>query len=143
MPSVTAEAMLQTGNIDVARVRHHLRRVEPSRVRVSVAPSWFRLLWPKGIAAMCMAWGVYVTPEIMDRYERRDRVESIGTLIAHELVHLEQWRRLGPIRHTIRYLGDYFVGRLRRLRHWEAYRAIGLEREARYVAAVITAESRR
>ncbi len=108
-----------------------------------MAPAWFRLFWPKGIVAVCMAWAVYVQPEIMDRYVRRDRVDSIGTLIAHELVHLEQWRRLGPIRHSIRYLGDYFVGRLRRLRHWEAYRAIGLEREARYVAAVITAESRR
>lgn len=134
--------MLEAGNIDVTRLRTHLPRVDPARVRVYVAPWWFRLFWAKGIAAMCMAWGVYVQPEIMDRFEQRDRLDAIGTLIAHELVHLEQWRRLGPIRHTIRYLGDYVVGRLRRLPHWEAYRAIGLEREARYVAAVITAESR-
>jgi hypothetical protein len=143
MASVTAEAMLEVGNIDVVRVRHHLRRVDPARVRVVVAPSWLRFFWPKRISAVCMAWAVYVQPEIMARFERRDRVDSIGTLIAHELVHLEQWRRLGPIRHTVRYVGDYLVGRFRRLRHWEAYRAIGLEREARHVAAVITAESRR
>lgn len=143
MGSVAATEMLVRGGIDPALLRHHLRRVDPDRTTVRVAPAWFRMLWAKGIVAVCMPWSIYVHPEIMERFERGDRVDSIATLMAHELTHLEQYRRLGLIRHTIRYVGDYLLGRRRGLRHWDAYRAIGLEREARHVAAVITVGSHR
>lgn len=143
MKWLTTEEMLVAGGIDVARVRHHLRRVDPSKARVRVAPGWFRGFWAKGVSAVCLPWSIYVRPEIGQRYVRSEGLEAIGTLIAHELTHLEQYRRLGAIRHSVRYLGDYVLGRLRRLGHWDAYRAIGLEREARYVAALITRESRR
>ena len=142
MDAVAATEMLTAGGIDPARVRHHLRRVDPDRAKVRVAPAWFRRFWGKGIAAVCMPWSIYVQPDIMRRYREGDRVDTIATLIAHELTHLEQYRRLGPVRHGIRYAADYLMGRRRGLRHWDAYRAIGLEREARYVAAVITVESR-
>ncbi len=141
MKPVPATDMLIAGGIDPARVHHHLRRVDPDRAMVRVAPAWFRRFWGKGIAALCMPWSIYVQPDIMERYWTGDRVNTIATLIAHELTHLEQYRRLGPIRHAVRYSADYLLGRRRGLRHWDAYRAIGLEREARYVAAVITVES--
>ncbi|MGQ0803644.1 MAG: hypothetical protein ACT4PI_07265 [Actinomycetota bacterium] len=52
-------------------------------------------------------------------------------LVGHELVHVRQWRELGPIRFLRRYLGPYFRGRLHGLRHQDAYAAIPLEQEAR------------
>jgi hypothetical protein len=55
-------------------------------------------------------------------------------LIAHELVHVRQWRELGAARFLARYLGAYARGRWRRLGHKAAYEAIPLEVEARAVA---------
>jgi Domain of unknown function (DUF4157) len=52
-------------------------------------------------------------------------------LIAHELVHVRQWRELGAARFLVRYLGAYTRGRWRRLGHRDAYEAIPLEVEAR------------
>ena len=57
--------------------------------------------------------------------------EHAPDLVGHELVHVRQWRELGVARFLWRYLGAYFRGRLRGLRHAEAYAAIPLEREAR------------
>lgn len=141
MQSLTAAEMLVAGGLDVDRVRYHLRRVDPSSTNIQIAPSWFRRFWAKGIAAVCMPWAIYVHPEIMDRYTAGEGRNRIATLIAHELTHLEQYRRLGATRHSVRYVSDYLVGRRRGLGHWAAYRAIGLEREARHVAAVVTAEA--
>jgi hypothetical protein len=141
MDVITAAEMLHAGGMDVDRVRHHLARVDPAKAKVRVAPGWFMSFWARGVVGVCMPWAIYVRPEVMQRYRNGDGLVSIATLIAHELTHLEQYRRLGPIRHGIRYAADYIIGRFRRLGHWDAYRAIGLEREARYVAALITAES--
>jgi Domain of unknown function (DUF4157) len=55
-------------------------------------------------------------------------------LIAHELVHVRQWRELGTARFLVRYLGAYARGRWRGLGHKAAYEAIPLEAEARAVA---------
>lgn len=129
------------GGVDPRVVRRHLRRVEPELARVRVAPGWFRRLWAKGVVAVCMPWAVYVRPDVMARHERGDDPEAIARLIVHELAHLEQYRRLGGVRHVVRYLSDYVVGRRRGLSHWDAYRAIGLEREARYLADMITTEA--
>lgn len=51
-------------------------------------------------------------------------------LLRHELVHVEQWARLGWWRFLRQYLGAYASGRRRGLSHRSAYRAIPLEREA-------------
>jgi Domain of unknown function (DUF4157) len=56
-------------------------------------------------------------------------------LIAHELVHVRQWRELGAVRFLLRYLGAYARGRLRGLGHQGAYEAIPLEAEARRAVA--------
>jgi hypothetical protein len=55
-------------------------------------------------------------------------------LIAHELVHVRQWRELGAVRFLARYLGAYARGRRRGLGHRAAYEAIPLEAEARLVS---------
>ena len=54
-----------------------------------------------------------------------------GELMAHELVHVQQWARLGVAGFLLQYLGAY-VRNLARLRaHRPAYLAIPLEVEAR------------
>ncbi len=55
-------------------------------------------------------------------------------LIAHELVHVRQWRELGAVRFLARYLGAYARARRRGLDHRDAYEAIPLEAEARALA---------
>lgn len=57
-----------------------------------------------------------------------------ANLIAHELVHVRQWRELGAVRFLVRSLGAYARGRWRGLGHRAAYEAIPLEAEARLVA---------
>lgn len=52
-------------------------------------------------------------------------------LLAHELVHVRQFRQMGVIRFSYRYLRDYLSNRVAGDSHYEAYRNIGLEIEAR------------
>lgn len=64
---------------------------------------------------------------------RRGR-EQDEALLAHELVHLRQWRELGGFAFLREYLGAYWRGRRRGLRHRDAYLAIPFEAEARRLA---------
>lgn len=100
-----------------AQVRYaHVDAIDTARVRVVVV----RWLQP-GIAAMTLGRFVLV---------RRGNEHRVG-LIAHELVHVEQWRELGILKFLRRYLVDYLHGRRAGLDHWAAYRAISFEEEAR------------
>ena len=49
-------------------------------------------------------------------------------------VSLRQWRRHGIVGFALRYTGDYLRNRLRGYGHWGAYRRIGFEIEADWVA---------
>ncbi|HEY2332490.1 MAG TPA: DUF4157 domain-containing protein [Acidimicrobiales bacterium] len=51
-------------------------------------------------------------------------------LLRHELVHVDQWRRLGFLRFSVQYLGSYLQSRLAGASHHDAYRRIPLEIEA-------------
>lgn len=51
-------------------------------------------------------------------------------LIAHELTHVEQYRRLWAAPFLGRYVGEYLRGRLDGLGHRAAYLSISFEREA-------------
>lgn len=64
---------------------------------------------------------------------RRDHAGD-DPLLAHELVHVRQWRELGAVRFLWRYLGAYVRGRAAGLGHAAAYREIPLEVEARELA---------
>jgi len=99
-----------------------VRRDDLERTRVVVVP----FLTP-GVSGMTL--GRYVLL-------RRDRTADVG-LLAHELVHVQQWREMGALRFLGRYLGDYLRGRLRGLGHWDAYRAISLEADARAATSAL------
>jgi hypothetical protein len=57
-----------------------------------------------------------------------------AVLLAHEAVHVRQWRSLGVAGFLRRYLGAYVRWRLRGYPHWGAYRRIPLEVEAAWEA---------
>ncbi|MCP3994563.1 MAG: hypothetical protein GY722_05790 [bacterium] len=132
-----ADDILRASGIDPESLRDLMPRVDPASVLVKVASPTARRFWAKGIAAVALPTGVFVQPTIMDRFRSGAEPERSGTLIVHELMHIEQWRRLGGLAHVTQYLGDYLRGRYRRLGHWEAYRSIRLEVEAREVAASV------
>ena len=51
-------------------------------------------------------------------------------LLAHELVHVEQYAKLGLVRFWVQYLSSYLGSRIQGYDHWSAYRRIPLEVEA-------------
>jgi hypothetical protein len=105
-----------------AREREHFTHVplrDVARARVVTVP----VLTP-GVAAMTLGPWILV---------RRGHQHD-DDLIAHELVHVRQWREHGAARFLARYLGAYARGRWRGLGHKAAYEEIPLEVEARAVA---------
>lgn len=101
---------------DAKALYTHVAARDLERARVVVV----RVLTP-GVAAMTLDRWILV---------RRGH-ELDADLLAHELVHVEQWRELGPVRFLWRYLGEYVRARLAGQRHWQAYAAISFEAEAR------------
>ena len=130
-----AEALAASG-IDRGLVAEELPRVDPSRVPVWAAARLFRAVWARGITAVAMPWGIYLHPDRI-----AEPLDSLGPLIVHELTHIDQWRRLGPIGWARAYLGDYVRSRRAGSAHQEAYRTIGLEVEAREVARRVSVAS--
>ncbi|MGH9245117.1 MAG: hypothetical protein ACRD29_12525 [Acidimicrobiales bacterium] len=59
----------------------------------------------------------------------------------HELEHVRQWRRHGPVGFLVRYLGAYARWRLRGYPHNGAYRRIPFEIEAEWIARRETSTS--
>ncbi len=94
----------------------HVDPVDVARAKIVVVP-W---LTP-GVLAMTLGRYVLV---------RRGNETNVE-LIAHELVHVQQWREQGRFGFLRAYLGDYVRGRRSGLGHWDAYRAIRVERIAR------------
>jgi hypothetical protein len=96
----------------------HVDPVDGRRARIVVVP-W---LTP-GVLAITL-----------DRYVlvRRGHETNVE-LIAHELVHVQQWRQQGRFGFLRAYLGDYVRGRRSGLGHWDAYRGIRAEAQARLV----------
>ncbi len=121
---------LTKADLDLERLTVALPTIDPSTVPVHAASRRFRLFWAKGISAVAMPWGVYVHPDRL-----KQPAADVGRLMVHELAHIDQWRRLGAIAWFRSYVGDYMRGRRKGLGHHGAYRAVGLEREARDVAA--------
>jgi len=66
----------------------------------------------------------------------RGRSATNERLLRHEVVHVEQWRRLGVGGFLWRYVGSYLGWRLRGRPHWAAYRRIPLEVEAEWRSRV-------
>jgi hypothetical protein len=66
---------------------------------------------------------------------RDDERSGRRLLLAHELVHVEQYAELGTARFLWRYVREYLVNLCRLRSHREAYQAISFEAEARDIAA--------
>jgi len=60
---------------------------------------------------------------------------AAAELLAHELVHVGQYRRLGAAAFLGHYVGEYLRGRLAGASHTDAYRAISFEQEAEAAAS--------
>ncbi len=60
-------------------------------------------------------------------------------LLAHEMVHVRQWRERGLVGFLVAYVGEYLGSRRRGMGHWDAYREISLEVEARTLSAGLDA----
>lgn len=140
MTAVPVSEILNAAGIPPSALRDVLPDVDPTTVTVRVAPRWFRAIWAKGIVAVALPFGVFVQPAILERHQSGGDTRRLGRLMVHELTHIQQWRSLGAFRHTTQYTADYLKGRWRRLGHWEAYRAIRLEVEARQVADAVAVD---
>ncbi|MDJ0925242.1 MAG: hypothetical protein QNJ77_11825 [Acidimicrobiia bacterium] len=136
-PSAPAVDILLASGVDPTDLNELMPHVDPARVRVRVASPLFRRFWAKGIVAVALPNGVFVDPQVMDRFRSGAEPERSARLIVHELMHIEQWRRLGLLRHVGQYLGDYLRARFRGDGHWNSYRSIRLEQEAREIAALV------
>ncbi len=66
---------------------------------------------------------------------RDDDRSGRRVLLAHELVHVEQYAESGAVRFLRRYVREYFVNLWRLRSHRQAYEAISFETEARAAAA--------
>jgi len=119
------------------------------RVRIRVGLPWWTRLAPIRVQAITLRDRVFVAPDV-------DLRSPAGiSLLAHELVHVAQWRRAGRrappgLRRAvfpIRYVGSYLRARLGGMDRTSAYLAIPYEREAREfevaVVARLTRRSRR
>lgn len=137
--SAPAADILRAFGIDPDSLAGVMPRVDPAQVKVRVASPMFRRFWAKGIAAVALPNGIFVQPAVMERFRAGAQPGRSGKLIVHELMHIEQWRRYGAVRHLAQYMGDYLRNRWDGFGHWESYRAIRIEQEARDVAAAITA----
>lgn len=98
----------------------HVDREIIGRVRISVV-KWL----PGGAHGMCVRRRVLM---------RTDKQHS-ATLLAHELVHAEQWHHHGVPGFLARYLAGYASGLARYRQHRLAYLSIPFERDARRRAA--------
>lgn len=137
MPQITATDVMEKAGVPHENIADVMPRVDPNNVSVRLAPAPMLSVWPKGIVAMTMPWAVYVHPDIWERFTTGGDPERDGRLIVHELMHVEQVRRHGAIRHGATYLFDYLRGRVRGFDHWEAYRAVGFEQEARAASQLV------
>jgi hypothetical protein len=91
-----------------------------------------------GAGAVTLGRHLFFSPGGWRRY-REGGARSLA-LLAHEAVHVLQYRRHGFFGMLTRYGRDYLRGRRAGLSHGEAYRAVGFEQEAFRVEARVRAE---
>ena len=143
MARFVASEIVTAGGVDLPTLRKVLPRIDPRTIKGWEAPWFVKPIWGKRIAARAMAWGIYVRSDVMQRFERGEEPERNAHLIVHELTHIEQWRRLGPIRHSVQYVGDFLRGVVAGKGTFASYKGIRLELEARQTARLVMTLSRR
>ncbi len=127
---MNAAEVLERSGLQVAELLEAIRPVRPESVTVKTAPAAMRRVWGKGIQAMTLGYNVFVDPRVIAGPARK-----FGLLMAHELVHVRQWREQGLFGFAGKYLGGYLHGRRKRLGHRGAYLQIEQELEARAIAS--------
>lgn len=113
------------------------------RVWIRVGLPWWTRLAPIRVRGITVGDLVFVDPEVDLRSP-----EGVS-LVAHELVHVAQWRRAGRdappgLRWAVfpvRYVASYLCARLRGMDRASAYRSIPYEREARRFERAIVART--
>ncbi len=113
--------MFRARRLVAAELRHYdiVPLLDRARAVVIVVP------WLPGAHGMTMGRFVFLTRSHAHR----------TTLLAHELVHVRQYRDLGYLRFTYRYLRDYATLLVKHKgRHKAAYRSIPFEEEAYRIA---------
>lgn len=127
---VASDVLAETG-IDHSSVAAKLADVDPESVPVRALPFWVDLVLPAWIGAVTLPSSIWIRRRMLAIGGR-----SLGKLVLHELVHVQQWREHGVIGFLRHYLKDYLSARLReRGGHRAAYRAIPFEDEAYTLAA--------
>ena len=102
---------------------------DPERIAIRLAPRFLQSLWRGPVTAMTIGNRVYIDPRLLAADP-----EAQARLLLHELVHVRQWRDVGPVRFLVRYVTDYLRARLAGSGHEESYRGIRYEVEARRIA---------
>jgi hypothetical protein len=100
--------------------------VEVEGVAFRPMPRLLVLMTGSRAAAMTLGPCVFVRPDLFDAVVAGQHAE----LVAHELIHVRQWRSVGVLGFLGGYVGDYLRLRLLGLGHDDAYRRIGYEWEA-------------
>ena len=90
---------------------------------VEPMPAPLRALLAPNIDAITLGSRVFVSPDRFDDVAQGRRPE----LLAHELVHVEQWRQHGAVGFLCSYVSDYVRLRILGCDHDTAYRNIGFE----------------
>ena len=102
------------------------------RVR-SGFPWWLRPFLFKDVVAITLGSRVYLAKELAGAARER--------IVAHELVHVEQIRRVGSLRFYCCYLREYVGNRRKGMPPAEAYRRISFEQEALIIEASVNTET--
>ena len=108
-----------------------------SGVSIAPMPNLMHAVVGHQVQAMTLGQTIFVAPSGFDDVASGRSKE----LLAHELIHADQWESEGMVRFLARYLGDYVRLRAIGLDHAHAYRNIGYEFAAYEGAARIVDQS--
>lgn len=110
----TRLAGIDTGDLDLRNVS------------LAPMPGWMNVALGSSFSAVTLGQRIFVN---QDMYPAVASGENRG-LLAHELVHVDQWRREGYVAFLVQYTTEYLRNRIIGLDHRTAYRAISFEAAA-------------
>lgn len=125
---MTAGDVATEAGIDLRVIRDKLPDTDPFRVPVVGAPRWMQLAWRPWVKGSAGPSRIYLRPELLAE------PAAAGTLVMHELVHVDQWRRHGRIGFMGRYAAGYLKGLFEHRSFTSAYLNVAFEVEARMIA---------
>lgn len=129
---MNAGRLLRDTGFDDEALRSRIAPVDPDDINIFPAGRLLRVFWRSGIKGVTHWRWVFVEPELL----RGDR-DRLARLVIHELVHVRQYVEAGYLGFTVRYVSEYWMGRLAGKEPRQAYLDIGAEREARDLTAQI------